>query len=284
MAVIRIIQVLWKINPFYIVLLLLFLLTLYGLIIYNYYDLVNPSFFLIGVMVAWLVLLPFVSIRIAVTIAEFEIISGWGKWRSVAIGGGIISFPLLFLVLAISMPLLYNFFEINDHKISLRLLAYLIPAGLIIGSILLGWYLGVKAIEDNPNYRAIRDRSVWLFHVFGKFGTRFQDSDLSRADFSFAFLKNADLTNANLKGANLTNANLTNADLEGANFSETPRLHEQIKSACNWRLAVLYPYVGVKWDDENKIWVPEDEEANQRKIKEIESDEARELCSKKPTQ
>ncbi|NEQ41233.1 MAG: pentapeptide repeat-containing protein [Okeania sp. SIO3I5] len=108
-----------------------------------------------------------------------------------------------------------------------------------------------------------------------------RDADLSGADLRYAFLGDADLSGANLSGANLSGANLSganlsganlsDADLSGANLSGTIINNEQIKTACNWDKAV---YTKATYSDSDDKWIPENEEANNQKIKEIEQEKS----------
>ena len=216
-AIIRIVQIFWKINRFFVVLPPVFLLALCVLILYTYTYIAKSE--VIEPIATCLVLLPFLSIRTAVTIAELEIILGWGKWKSVVIFGSVLSIILL-LLLRISG---------KEWEAFIQILCFITG----VGSILLGSYLAFKAIEDNPNYRGIRDRSVLLFHLFGGFGTRFRHSDLTCADFSFASLKNADFTNADLTRA-LWNGTrqLEYAKFGVNNYLRYPQIRQLFSNNC----------------------------------------------------
>ncbi|MDJ0662302.1 MAG: pentapeptide repeat-containing protein [Crocosphaera sp.] len=190
-GIIRIVQIFWKINRFLVVLPPVFLLALCVLILYTYTYIAKSE--VIEPIATCLVLLPLLSIRTAVTIAELEIILGWGKWKSVVIVGAVLS-----IILVLFFVITWDNYNFKEWEVIVKILCLIFASILMV---LLGSYLAFRAIEDNPNYRGIRDRSVWLFHLFGRFGTRFRHSDLTCADFSFASLKNADFTNADLTHA-----------------------------------------------------------------------------------
>ncbi len=192
-GVIRIIQILLKENPLASKLILLLLSVTFVALIYNYNYIRTLDWTPIETTIVFLIMLIPMSIRIAVTIAEIELISGWGKWIS-----SLISIALFLVVntfLVVTKFFINVFFGGSD------------PIGIIYvttvttGSILLGTYIGLQTIKDNPNYRVIRDRAVSFCHWLSRFGTQFRGSNLTLADFSFASLKNADFTNANLTHA-----------------------------------------------------------------------------------
>ncbi len=108
-------------------------------------------------------------------------------------------------------------------------------------------------------------------------GAIFHEANLGGADFSEAEFKDIDLSGANLRGAKIFNAkNLSNA---------------QIKLACNWKEATYVNTTILENNEAQKLeeqllqrgkqidareyeykWVPEDKQANQQRIKEIEQD------------
>lgn len=110
------------------------------------------------------------------------------------------------------------------------------------------------------------------FGVIRSGAENFFRADLSGADLSGARLSWANLSVADLRGADLRGASLGGADLRGADlFKATGLTNKQIKSACYWDKAV---YTDPDWDDKRKAWIVKDDNANQRKIKEIREDKA----------
>ena len=107
-------------------------------------------------------------------------------------------------------------------------------------------------------------------------------TDIYGADLSLANLSLANLSLANLSKANLGLANLSLANLGLANLSETYLFNAknlsnaQIKLACNWKEAIYVNATRVE-DEYGRIqWIPEDQQANQERIKEIEQDKSSE--------
>lgn len=103
-----------------------------------------------------------------------------------------------------------------------------------------------------------------------------QKAHLSSVNLSNANLTGAYLGNANLSATRLDNANLKNAQLDGAYLFQTYLFNaknltnEQIKSACNWKEAIY-----TEADENLKPRLePKDQQANKRKIQEIEDDKA----------
>ncbi|NEQ74219.1 MAG: hypothetical protein F6K23_14940 [Okeania sp. SIO2C9] len=109
-------------------------------------------------------------------------------------------------------------------------------------------------------------------------------ANLSETDLLLANLSETDLTLANLSKANLSKANLSEANLSLADLSETylggtylfnakNLSNAQIKLACNWQAAIYVNATLVEDEGEYSIsWIPEDQQANQERIKEIEQD------------
>ncbi len=102
-------------------------------------------------------------------------------------------------------------------------------------------------------------------------------ADLSRADLSEADLSEANLSGANLSGANLSGTDLSEANLSGAYLFNRKNLsNAQIKLACYWKEAIYVNSTIVKVYVTSKEfynkWIPEDKQANQQTIKEIEQD------------
>ncbi len=118
-------------------------------------------------------------------------------------------------------------------------------------------------------------------------------ANLSQADLHKANLSQADLRIADFSETSLLKANLRGANLHGAKIFNTKNLsNTQIKLACNWKEAT-YVNSTIVENNLNKIieydrdvifekeiestrfefqWIPEDKQANQEKIKEIEQD------------
>ncbi|MEM1168360.1 MAG: Uma2 family endonuclease [Cyanobacteria bacterium P01_H01_bin.35] len=105
--------------------------------------------------------------------------------------------------------------------------------------------------------------------------TNLSEAILISANLSKADLRLANLSNAILDEAKLSQANLSQANLDGANLFDAKFTNAQIKLACNWKGAV---YVKSKMVEEitelyvDYEWVPEDKQANEERIKEIEQD------------
>ncbi|NEP73809.1 MAG: hypothetical protein F6K27_16505 [Okeania sp. SIO2F5] len=131
----------------------------------------------------------------------------------------------------------------------------------------------------------------------------FIGADLNEAYLNGANLNGANMigikfTKANLGGVNLSEANLDGANLDGANlrgaylFNAKNLRNAQIKLACNWKEATYVKStiqennidtlfednidtISEKIIDTRRFefqWIPEDQQANQERIKEIEQD------------
>ncbi|MGK7920291.1 MAG: pentapeptide repeat-containing protein [Trichodesmium sp.] len=114
-------------------------------------------------------------------------------------------------------------------------------------------------------------------------GANLMETNLSQANFFGANLSEAILIEANFSGANLLAANLSGSGLPEANLSGTNlsgaylfnaiRLsNTQIKLACNWKEAIYVNATRVEDESGGIYWIPEDKQANQERIKEIEQD------------
>ncbi|MGD1808008.1 Uma2 family endonuclease [Dapis sp. BLCC M126] len=93
-------------------------------------------------------------------------------------------------------------------------------------------------------------------------------ANLSGVSLTLANLSGADLSGAYLREANFSDADLSRTNLRGAHLFNAIRLsNAQIKLACNWKEAIYVKSTIVQ----DKV-VPEDKQANQERIKEIEQD------------
>jgi len=117
------------------------------------------------------------------------------------------------------------------------------------------------------------------------FGAKLGGANLTEAYLTRTNLTEADLSGANLSGANLDGAKLGGANLDGAKIFDAEKLtNAQIKLACHWKEAT-YVNSTVQEDNVDEViednpsvrefefrWIPEDKQANQERIKEIEQD------------
>ncbi|MGD1808006.1 pentapeptide repeat-containing protein [Dapis sp. BLCC M126] len=114
-------------------------------------------------------------------------------------------------------------------------------------------------------------------------GAYLEEANLSKANLLAANLSGANLLAANLSGANLLAANLSGAifmqaNLSGTNFrgaylfNAIKLSNAQIKLACYWKEAIYVNATRVEDESGGIYWIPEDKQANQERIKEIEQD------------
>ncbi len=120
-------------------------------------------------------------------------------------------------------------------------------------------------------------------------------ANLSKANMIGIKLTKADLSGANLSEANLDSANLDGANLRGAYLFNAKNLNNaQIKLACNWKEAtyvnstIQKNNIDTLFEDNIDIiskeridttrftfkWIPENKQANQEIIKDIEQDKS----------
>ena len=107
-------------------------------------------------------------------------------------------------------------------------------------------------------------------------GVLLGSANLQEADLLSANLQGADLRFANLQEAYLKNANLQEAHLKNANLTDAQYLEpHQIISTCFWEEAI---HKGEwNWDEDNKKWLPKNEQAKQDNtnyIEELKRDKA----------
>ncbi len=146
--------------------------------------------------------------------------------------------------------------------------ANLSSANLISANLISANLSSANLISANLNGADLRGANLSGANLSG---ANLSDANLSDANLSDANLSDADLNGANLNGANLSGANLIGVNLIRANLSDTIINNKQIKTACNWRKAI---YTKAEYSLSENQWIPENKEANNQKIQEIEQDKS----------